>query len=180
MHVSVTGLILCGMIVGALGVLNDVTITQASSVWELSEADPNAPWYRLFTRGMRIGRDHIASTVYTPVFAYAGAALPLLLLFSISGRTVHDLLTGDEIAGEIVRDLVGAAGLVLAVPLTTAIAAVVAARPHEPDDEFLDEAEPTDEPPQPDRTPAAPRPQPTTRPRPRPRPTPRPTDLVTG
>ncbi len=79
---------------------------------------------------MRIGHDHIASTVYRLVFAYAGATLPLLLLFSISGRSTHDLLTGDEIGGEIIRDLVGGAGLLLAVPLTTVIAAVVAARPH--------------------------------------------------
>ncbi len=169
-HISVTGLILCGMIVGALGVLNDVTITQASAVWELSESDPDAPWYQLFHRGMRIGRDHIASTVYTLVFAYAGAALPLLLLFSISGRNVHDLLTGDEIAGEIVRDLVGAAGLVLAVPLTTAIAAVVAARPHEPDDESLQEPEPADDLPHFGRT--RPRPGPGPGPSTRPRPTP--------
>lgn len=131
-HVSITGLILCGLIVGALGVLNDVTVTQASAVWELSALNPAAGWRRLFTGGMRIGRDHIASTVYTLVFAYAGAALPLLLLFSVSGRSVHDLITGDEIGGEIVRALVGGAGLILAVPLTTFIAALVAARPHEP------------------------------------------------
>lgn len=128
--ISISGLILCGLIVGALGVINDVTVTQASSVWELSAADPHASWRTLFTTGMRIGRDHIASVVYTLVFAYAGAALPILLLFSISGRNLHDLVTGDEIAGEIIRDLVGGAGLVLAVPFTTLIAALVAARPH--------------------------------------------------
>jgi uncharacterized membrane protein len=129
--VSISGLILCGLIVGALGVINDITVTQASSVWELSAADPHASWRTLFTSGMRIGRDHIASVVYTLVFAYAGAALPILLLFSISGRNLHDLLTGDEIAGEIVRNIVGGAGLVLAVPFTTLIAAIVAARPRE-------------------------------------------------
>jgi len=129
--VSITGLILCGLIIGALGVINDITVTQASSVWELSAADSHASWRSLFTRGMRIGRDHIASVVYTLIFAYTGAALPVLLLFSISGRSLHDLITGDEIAGEIVRDLVGGSGLVLAVPLTTLIAAIVAARPHE-------------------------------------------------
>jgi uncharacterized membrane protein len=129
--ISISGLILCGLIIGALGVINDITVTQASSVWELSAADPRASWRSLFTRGMRIGRDHIASVVYTIVFAYTGAALPLLILFSISGRTFHDILTGDEIAGEIVRDLVAGTGLVLAVPFTTAIAALVAARPHE-------------------------------------------------
>ncbi len=127
--ISISGLILCGLIVGALGVINDITVTQASSVWELSAADPHASWRGLFTSGMRIGRDHIASVVYTLVFAYTGAALPILLLFSISGRNLHDLITGDEIAGEIVRDLVGGAGLVLAVPFTTLIAAIVAARP---------------------------------------------------
>ena len=100
-------------------------------MWELSAADPHASWRTLFTSGMRIGRDHIASVVYTLVFAYTGAALPILLLFSISGRNLHDLVTGDEIAGEIVRDLVGGAGLVLAVPFTTLIAAIVAARPRD-------------------------------------------------
>lgn len=137
--VSISGLILCGLIVGALGVINDITVTQASSVWELSAADPKASWKTLFTRGMRIGRDHIASVVYTIVFAYTGAALPVLLLFSISGRSLHDLLTGDEIASEIVRNLVAGSGLVLAVPFTTLIAAIVAARPHEAavDDDHL-------------------------------------------
>jgi len=130
-QVSITGLILCGLIVGALGVLNDVTVSQASAVWELSAADPDAGWRKLFASGMRIGRDHIASTIYTLVFAYAGATLPLLLLFTVSGRTTHDLLTGDEIAGEVIRGLVGGAGLLLAVPLTTFVAAVVAAGPHE-------------------------------------------------
>jgi uncharacterized membrane protein len=140
--VSISGLILCGLIVGALGVINDITVTQASSIWELSAADPHASWRTLFTSGMRIGRDHISSVIYTLAFAYAGAALPVLLLFSISGRTFHDLLTGDEIAGEILRDLVGGAGIVLAVPLTTLIAALVAARPHEVDD-LAEAAHPT-------------------------------------
>ena len=129
--ISISGLILCGMIIGALGVINDVTVTQASSVWELSAADPHASWRSLFRRGMRIGRDHIASVVYTLIFAYTGAALPTLLIFSLSGRSLHDIVTGDQIAGEIVRDLVGGLGLILAVPLTTLIAALVAARQHE-------------------------------------------------
>jgi len=139
-QVSITGLILCGLIVGALGVLNDVTVTQASAVWELSAADPDAGWRKLFASGMRIGRDHIASTIYTLVFAYAyaGATLPLLLLFVVSGRTTHDLLTGNEIAGEVIRGLVGGAGLLLAVPLTTFVAAVVAAGPHERNVEAAD------------------------------------------
>ena len=121
---------MCGLIIGALGVINDITVTQASSVWELSASDPHASWRKLFTSGMRIGRDHISSVIYTLIFAYTGAALPALLLFSISGRSLHDVLTGDAIAGEIVRDLVGGVGLILAVPFTTLIAAIVAARPH--------------------------------------------------
>jgi uncharacterized membrane protein len=128
--ISISGLILCGLIIGSLGVINDITVTQASSVWELSAADPMASWRNLFVKGMRIGRDHISSVVYTLIFAYTGAALPALLLFSISGRSLHDLVTGDEIGGEIVRDLVGGVGLMLAVPFTTLIAAIVAARPH--------------------------------------------------
>ena len=108
--ISISGLILCGLIIGSLGVINDITVTQASSVWELSAAEPHASWRTLFTRGMRIGRDHISSVIYTLIFAYTGAALPALLLFSISGRSLHDLVTGDEIAGEIVRDLVGGVG----------------------------------------------------------------------
>jgi uncharacterized membrane protein len=128
--ISISGLILCGLIIGSLGVINDITVTQASSIWELSAANPQASWRTLFASGMRIGRDHISSVIYTLIFAYTGAALPALLLFSISGRSLHDIVTGDEIAGEIVRDLVGGTGLMLAVPFTTLIAAVVAARPH--------------------------------------------------
>ena len=122
---SITGLLLCGFIIGSLGVLNDVTVTQASAVWELRAAAPHAGAWQTFSRAMRIGRDHIASTVYTLVLAYAGAALPVLMLFDLSGRSVADVITGDEIGTEILRSLVGATGLVLAVPITTALAAIV-------------------------------------------------------
>lgn len=117
--------LLCGMVLAGLGVLNDVTITQASAVWELHGSDPHAPWRRLFARGMRIGGDHIASTVYTIVFAYVAATLPLVLLVSISDRGVLDALTSGELAEEVARTLVGSIGLVLAIPLTTLVAAVV-------------------------------------------------------
>lgn len=122
---SVTGLLLCGFIIGSLGVLNDMTVTQASAVWELRAAVPDSSPWAIFRRAMRIGRDHIASTVYTLVLAYAGAALPVLMLFSLSGRSVHDVLTGDEVGTEILRSLVGATGLVLAVPITTALASLI-------------------------------------------------------
>lgn len=118
-------LLTCGMVVAGLGVLNDVTITQASSVWELHAANPALGWGRLFTGGMRIGRDHIASTVYTLAFAYAGTALPLILAASLLDRPVTDTVLSGEIAEEVVRTLVSSIGLVLAIPATTAIAALL-------------------------------------------------------
>ncbi|WP_405178661.1 YibE/F family protein [Nocardia sp. NBC_01377] len=127
-HVSITGLLLAGFIIGTLGVLNDVTITQASAAFELAAVDESTSRREVFTAAMRVGRDHIASTVYTLVLAYAGGALPLLLLFSVAGRSIRDVLTGDAVAIEITRSAVGGIALALSVPLTTAIA-VMLARP---------------------------------------------------
>lgn len=124
--VSVTGLMLAGFIVGALGVLNDVTIAQASTVTELAEADPDAGPLELFTSAMRVGRDHIASMVYTLVLAYVGASLPMTLLLSVAERPLMQVLTSDIVATELLRSAIGALGLTLAVPVTTAIAAVTA------------------------------------------------------
>ena len=120
-HVQLPGLLLAGVIVASLGILNDVTVTQASAVWELRAVSPDATPGRLFRGAMRIGRDHIASTVYTIVFAYAGAALPVLLLINLSQRPLGAIVTGEAIGEELVRTLVGAMGLVLSVPLTTAV-----------------------------------------------------------
>ena len=117
------GLLTCAVIVAGLGILNDVTITQSSAVWELRAAAPEMTRRELFASGMRIGRDHIASTIYTIVFAYAGTALSVLLLLSLYDRPVLDLLTDEAIAEELLRTLAAAIGLVLAVPATTAIAA---------------------------------------------------------
>ena len=122
---SLRALLTCGMVIAGLGVLNDVTITQASSVWELHAANPLLSRTRLFTGGMRIGRDHIASTVYTLAFAYAGTALPLILAASLMDRAVLDTMLSGEIAEEIVRTLISSIGLVLAIPATTAIAAAL-------------------------------------------------------
>jgi uncharacterized membrane protein len=127
-HVSITGLLLAGFIIGSLGVLNDVTITQASAAFELAALDESASRREVFAAAMRVGRDHIASTVYTLVLAYAGGALPLLLLFSVAGRSISDVLTGDAVAIEIARSAVGGIALALSVPLTTGIA-VMLARP---------------------------------------------------
>ena len=124
-NVSITGLLLAGFIIGSLGVLNDVTVTQASAVFELAQLD-GASRRAIFVGAMRVGRDHIASTVYTLVLAYAGSALPLLLLFSVANRSLGDVLTSESVAIEIARSAVGGIALALSVPLTTAIAAVLA------------------------------------------------------
>jgi uncharacterized membrane protein len=130
--VSFQGLLTAAVIIAGLGVLNDVTITQSSAVWELRAASPTMTRTQIFTSGMRIGRDHIASTIYTIVFAYAGTALTLLLVLQLYDRPLVDLLGTEEIATEVVRSLVSSIGLVLAVPLTTAIAALtVPAAAHE-------------------------------------------------
>ena len=125
--VSLQGVVICGIVLAGLGVLNDVTVTQASAVWELKAARPDLGWWSLFLRGMRIGRDHIASTVYTIAFAYVGAALPTLMFIALYSESIGRVLTTSDIAEEVVRTLVGSIGLVLAVPLTTLIGAFVAA-----------------------------------------------------
>ena len=129
-------LLTCAFIVAGLGVLNDVTITQSSAVWELRAAAPSMGRRALFQSGMRIGRDHIASTIYTIVFAYAGAALPVLLLLFLYERPVLEMLQTESLSEEIVRTLASAIGLVLAVPVTTAVAALTvgAARTRAPVD----------------------------------------------
>jgi uncharacterized membrane protein len=120
------GLLLAGMVIGALGVLDDVTVTQTSAVWELRRANPELGARALYGAALRIGRDHISSAVNTLALAYAGAALPVLLIFSLSGLSFGTLVTAQNVAQEVVRTLVGSIGLVAAVPVTTAIAAVVA------------------------------------------------------
>jgi uncharacterized membrane protein len=123
--IDVRGLLLAGIIVGTLGVLDDVTVSQASTVAALRRADPTAGDRAVFAAALRVGRDHIAATVNTLFLAYAGAALPLLILFNVGGGPISETLTSELVAQEIVRTLVGSIGLVLAVPLTTAVAAVV-------------------------------------------------------
>ncbi|MEQ6899992.1 YibE/F family protein [Nocardioides sp. YIM 152588] len=136
----------CALVIAGLGVLNDVTITQASSVWELRAAAPQASRMALFASGMRIGRDHIASTIYTIVFAYVGTSLLVLMLLRVYDRPLIDLLSTEELAEEIVRTLTTSIGLVLAVPITTAIAALIVSGPVAAED-----VSPSEEP-----TPAAP------------------------
>lgn len=127
-NVDVKGLVLAGIIVGSLGVLDDVTVTQVSAVWQLHQANPSYGPRRLYGAAVAIGRDHIASTVNTLVLAYAGASLPLLLLFTQAGRRLVDVAAGELVAVEVVRTLVGSIGLVTAVPVTTVLAAWVITR----------------------------------------------------
>ncbi|MCS0635164.1 YibE/F family protein [Streptomyces sp. LP05-1] len=124
-EIDMSGLLLAGVIIGSLGVLDDVTVTQTSAVWELHQADPGMGPRALYRAGIRIGRDHIASVVNTLVLAYAGAALPLLLLFSIAQSSVGLVANSELVAEEIVRTLIGSIGLVASVPVTTALAALV-------------------------------------------------------
>jgi uncharacterized membrane protein len=125
-QVDLSGLLLAGLVIGALGVLDDVTVTQASSVWELADAEPQASTAALFARAMRIGRAHVASTVNTLVLAYVGATLPLLLVFSVIDIPFGVAVSQEPVAQEVVRGLVGGLGIIAAVPITTAIAAAVA------------------------------------------------------
>jgi len=117
------GLVLAGLIIAALGVLDDGTVSQASTVFALHDADPRQSWTTLFARAMRVGRDHIASVVNTLFLAYAGASLGLLVLFSTSGVPILELVNSEMVAVELVKTMVGSLGLLAAVPLTTVIAA---------------------------------------------------------
>jgi uncharacterized membrane protein len=124
--VSLQGLLLAGMVIGALGVLDDVTISQASTVLALRRANPALRFRRLFALALDVGRDHVSATVNTLVLAYVGAALPILLLFSAADLGVSQALNLEVVGKEIVATLVGSIGLIAAVPITTGLAALLA------------------------------------------------------
>jgi uncharacterized membrane protein len=131
--IDLRGLLLAGLVIGALGVLDDVTVTQTAAVWELAHADPAASRRTLFSAGLRIGREHVSAAVNTLVLAYAGASLTLLMLFVVSGQGILDTVTTELVAQEIVRALVGGLGIIAAVPATTLVAALaVRERPRSP------------------------------------------------
>lgn len=123
-QLQLTSVVVCGIVVASLGALNDVTITQASAVWELSRTERN-PW-RLYRSAMRIGRDHIASTVYTIAFAGIGGSLGILLLLNVYHQPLSEALRGEVFAEEILRTTIGSIGLVLAVPLTNLVGVLFA------------------------------------------------------
>jgi uncharacterized membrane protein len=124
--VSLQGLLLAGMVIGALGVLDDVTISQASTVLALRRANPGLRARRLFALALDVGRDHVSATVNTLVLAYVGAALPILLLFSAADLGVSNALNLEVVAKEVVATLVGSIGLIAAVPITTGLAVLLA------------------------------------------------------
>ncbi|MFB4275170.1 YibE/F family protein [Nonomuraea sp. MTCD27] len=141
LSIDTQGLLLASIIIGALGVLDDVTVTQAVTVAELAHANPSYGFARLYRAAGRIGRAHIASVINTIILAYAGASLPLLLLFSIGNQPLGDVMTTPVIAQEIVRSIVGTLGLIAAVPITTALAALTASR-HRSEPAVEDDNEP--------------------------------------
>jgi uncharacterized membrane protein len=122
------GLLLGGIVLGAVGVLDDVCIGQASAIFELKAANRTLTWVQLFHHGLVIGRDHIASMINTLLLAYVGASLPLFLLLAVSDLSLVQTLNREFLAEEIVRTLVGSLGLMLAVPITGLIASVIAER----------------------------------------------------
>ena len=122
---SLQGLLIAGMVIGALGVLDDVTITQASTVLALRDANPSLGLRDLVARAMRVGRDHVSATVNTLVLAYVGAALPVLLIFSASDLGAGEVVNLELVAKEVVSTLVGSIGLIAAVPITTVLAAAL-------------------------------------------------------
>ncbi|WP_308167867.1 YibE/F family protein [Catellatospora tritici] len=124
--INMPGLLLAGILIGALGVLDDVTVTQAYTVTELAQANPALGFAKLYAAAARVGRAHITSVVNTIVLAYAGASLPTLLLLVAGGAPLGATLTSEFLAQEIVRSIVGTLGLITAVPITTALAALAA------------------------------------------------------
>jgi uncharacterized membrane protein len=124
--VKLRGLVLAGIIIGSLGVLDDICVGQASAVFELIKVNRDLDWMALFRHSLNIGRDHIAATVNTLLLAYVGASLPLMLAFTIYQEPFLHRINREPIAEEIVRTLVGSIGLVLAVPITGLIAGLLA------------------------------------------------------
>jgi len=116
------GLLMAGIIIGVLGVLDDVTVSQAAIVAQLRKANPNLSSAELYKRAMQVGHDHISSVVNTLILVYTGASLPLLLLFNDAARPFAEIVNYEPIAEEIIRTLVGSIGLILAVPISTLLA----------------------------------------------------------
>ena len=130
--VDMSGLLLAGIVIGTLGVLDDVTVTQSVTVGELSRANPKYTVRELYGAANRVGRSHIASVVNTIILAYAGASLPLFILIAADTSSIGAVLTGPLLAQEIVRSAVATIGLIAAVPITNILAAVALRHRGEP------------------------------------------------
>lgn len=133
--VSLQGLLIAGMVIGALGVLDDVTVSQSSTVMALRAANPLLGFRELYRRAMDVGRDHVSATVNTLVLAYAGASLPVLLIFASGALSAGQAVNLEIVSEQVVATLVGSIGLIAAVPFTTAIAALLAL--HTPQEEVV-------------------------------------------
>lgn len=120
------GLLLAGIIIGVLGVLDDITISQSAIVFQLKEINNKLKFGELYDRAMSVGQDHISSMVNTLILVYTGAALPLLILFINNPHPFSEVVNYEMIADEIIRTLIGSIGLILSVPITTFIASVTA------------------------------------------------------
>lgn len=122
--IDMRGILLAGIVISVLGVLDDITTSQTAAVDELQSANPGLSWHELYGRGISIGREHIISLINTLILVYAGASLPLFLLFTVgSNQPVWVLLNSEYMAEEMVRALVGSMALIIAVPVSTAFAA---------------------------------------------------------
>src|SRR4029077_1807074 len=135
-HLSLQGIVLAGLMLGALGVLADMAVTQASAVMALRRANPALNARGLFAGAFAVGRDHLVATTHTLVLVYVGATLPLLLVLQSTGVSTTDALNAQDLAEPVVATLVGAMALLLSVPLTTALAAALVA--HVPPDALAD------------------------------------------
>jgi uncharacterized membrane protein len=127
-ELSLQGLLLAGMVIAALGVLDDLTVSQSATVMALRRANPSLGFGGLFRSAVSVGHDHIAATVNTLVLAYAGASLPVLLIFSLADTPFADAINFEAVAEAVVATLVGSIALIAAVPITTALAALLASR----------------------------------------------------
>lgn len=125
---NMKGILLASLIIGGIGILDDITVSQVSTITELFRANPSFTWQELFKRSMKVGRDHIASMINTLVLAYTGSALPLVMLFIASGSSFEEIINVEQVSEEIVRTLVGSIGLILAVPITSLLASLIIAR----------------------------------------------------
>lgn len=124
---NMQGILLASFIISSIGILDDITVSQVSTIVELFKANPALKWPDLFKRSMKVGRDHISSMVNTLVLAYTGSALPLVMLFIASGASFAEITNVEIVAEEIVRTLVGSIGLILAVPITSLLASYIIA-----------------------------------------------------